>query len=185
MVSKKNSTFSKDLSIVALSVLIAVIMVKTKLLSGILLHTKDFEFIGSFIAGLFFTSIFTTAPAIVALGEMASVGSVFMTAFFGAIGAVIGDLIIFRFVRDNLSEHFYSIVGREKWWKKIRFIFRMKYFRWITFFIGGLIIASPLPDELSVGLLGFSKINTKQFIPISFIFNFIGILAIGLVAKSL
>ena len=51
--------------------------------------------------------------------------------------------------------------------------------------MGGLIIASPFPDELGIGLLGFSKMRTRWFVLLSFTFNFIGIFLIGLVAKTL
>ncbi len=69
--------------------------------------------------------------------------------------------------------------------KRIKLLLKLKFFRWLTFLAGGLIIASPLPDELGISLLGFSKMKTSWFIPLSFAFNFIGILLIGWVAKAL
>ena len=68
--------------------------------------------------------------------------------------------------------------------KRLRALFKMKFFRWFTFFLGGIIIASPLPDELGIGLLGFSKMKVSWFVPVSFVFNFIGICLIGLVARA-
>ena len=182
---RKNSLFAHDLSIVALSIIIAFVMIKTNLLTDILNATSTSRFIGSFVSGMFFTSIFTTAPALVALGEISKVGSIIYTAFFGAIGAVVGDLVIFGFIRDRLSEHFVLMVKHDKWWKRIRFVFKLKYFRWLTFLIGGIILASPFPDELGISILGFSKMRTTQFILISFVFNFIGIFIIGLLANSI
>lgn len=38
------------------------------------------------------------------------------------------------------------------------------YFAWLTPVIGAIIIASPLPDDLGVGLLSASKIKKWQFI---------------------
>jgi len=61
----------KDMSIIALSVLIAVILVKTEVLINILASSKELELFGSFIAGMFFTSVFTVAPATVVLVEIA------------------------------------------------------------------------------------------------------------------
>lgn len=180
-----NKNISQDVSIVTLSIVIALVMVKTNLLSDFLATISGFESLGSLIAGMFFTSIFTTAPAIVTLGEIASYGSIFNTAFFGAIGAVLGDLIIFQFVRDRLSEHFTGMMKNEKWWRRVHHVFKLKYFRWITFLLGGIILASPFPDELGISLLGMTKMKTKQFIQISFVFNFIGILIIGYIAKSI
>jgi hypothetical protein len=46
-----------------------------------------------------------------------------------------------------------------------------------------LIIASPFPDELGLMLMGLSKTNTKVFILLSFVLNFIGILVMGLLLR--
>lgn len=185
MSNQRKSFLSHDLSIVVLSIIVAFIMVKSELLIGLVYSTVGLKTFGSFIAGMFFTSVFTTAPAIVALGQIAKSGSIIQTAIFGAFGAVIGDILIFRLVRDNLAEHFLELMKHEKWWKRIYHLtFRLKYFRWFTFLIGGVIIASPLPDELGISLLGISRMKTKHFIPISFFFNLIGILTIGYLAKA-
>lgn len=184
MTLEKNNNFAVDLAIIVLSIVIAFIMVRTELFSEFLLKTSSFKIIGSLIAGLFFTSVFTTAPAVVTLGEIAKHNSLFETALFGAIGALLGDLIIFRFIRDRLSDHFMELMKHERWWKRVRMVFKLKYFRWITFLIGGIILASPFPDELGITILGFTKVKTKHFIPISFLFNFLGILCIGLIARA-
>ena len=181
----KNNSFLQDMAIIVLSIFIAVILVKTKFLIGILTSTKELKLLGSFIAGMFFTSVFTTAPAIATLGEIARTNSAVLVAIFGAMGAVIGDLIIFRFIRDKLSEHLLELAKHQGAGKKFKVLLKLKYFRWLTFLMGGLIIASPFPDELGIGLLGFSKMRTQWFILLSFAFNFIGILLIGLVAKTL
>ena len=179
-----NDAILQDIAIVTFSVLMALILVKTDVLVSILTKSSQLEMIGSFISGLFFTSVFTTAPAIVTLGEIAQVYSIFWTAVFGALGALIGDLIIFRFVKDRLSKHIIGLLKHGTGTKRIKVLLKMRTFRWITFFVGCLIIASPLPDELGVGLMGFSKTKTSFFAPMSFIFNFIGIVIVGLVARS-
>ena len=173
-----------DFLIIGASIGAAVFLLQSELLIRILTSTKEIEFIGSFIAGTFFTSVFTTAPAIVALGEIAHANSVLWTALFGALGAVVGDLLIFRFVRDRFSEHLLALLAHQGGRRRVRAMFQLKAFRWITFLLAGMIIASPLPDELAMSLLGFSKISASRFIPLSFVFNFLGILVIGLVAKA-
>ncbi|OGM98143.1 MAG: hypothetical protein A2735_00345 [Candidatus Yanofskybacteria bacterium RIFCSPHIGHO2_01_FULL_41_21] len=180
----KKNFLLQDFAIIVLSVLVAVTLVRTEVLVKLLTSTKELEILGSFIAGMFFTSIFTTAPAIITLGEIANANSVLLVAFFGGLGAIVGDLIIFRFVRDRLAEHLLELVKHQGTGKRFRVLLRMKYFRWFTFLLGGLIIASPFPDELGIGLMGFTKLRLSWFIPLSFTFNFIGILIIGLVAKA-
>lgn len=174
----------RDILAIGVSIGIAVFLVRTEALAAILTSVQGSELIGSFIAGLFFTSVFTTAPAIVTLGEIARTHALVPTAVLGAAGAVVGDLIIFRFIRDRFSEHVRQLVGHRGITKRIRLWFNLKFFRWASFFVGGLIIASPFPDELGISILGFTKIKTKWFISLSFIFNFIGIVLVGLIARA-
>ena len=175
----------QDVAIISFSILLAIILVKTNILTSVISSSQNLHYLGSFISGMFFTSIFTTAPAIAALGHIARDNSIVLTALFGAFGAVLGDIVIFQFIKDKLSEHLLELIGHNSIWKRTHTLFKLKYFRWLTFLIGGLLIASPLPDELGIGLLGFSKMKLIHFIPLSLFFNFIGIMLIGLVASSL
>ena len=184
MSAKSNSGFIKDIAIIALSILVALMLVRSDALVQLLTATVELEFVGSFIAGLFFTSVFTTAPAIVTLGEIAQESSIFLTAVAGSIGAVLGDLIIFRVVKDRFADHVMELIRTQGGKKRIKTLFRRGSFRWLTFLLGGMIIASPLPDELGVSLLGLSKMRVGGFVALSFIFNFIGIVMIGLAARS-
>lgn len=178
------SDLIRDLGTIILSILVAVILAKTGALEGLMTSTQGMRFIGSFIAGIFFVSVFTAAPATVALGEIAQSNSVITTAILGGFGALVGDLIIFRFVKDRVSQHFSYLVRVSKS-QRIVSIFKLKLFRWMIPFIGALIIASPLPDEIGVTMLGLSKMKNSYFILLSFILNSAGILIIGLIAKSL
>jgi hypothetical protein len=51
--------------------------------------------------------------------------------------------------------------------------------------VGALIIASPLPDEIGVGLLGLGKLNKLSFLATCYALNTVGILIIMLTAKAL
>ena len=174
----------RDLVLIVFSVFIAVILARTGALKDLITSTQEVRFIGSFIAGIFFVSVFTAAPATVALGEIAQSNSVIAVAILGGLGALIGDLIIFRFVKDRVSEHFSYLIKASKT-ERIVSIFKLKLFRWIIPFVGALIIASPLPDEIGVAMLGLSKMKNSYFILLSFVLNSAGILIIGLIAKAL
>lgn len=174
-----------DIAIIVLSVLVAVLLVRTNVLASFLASAGQMNIFGALIAGMFFTSIFTTAPAIAALGEISLFQGIFYTALFGAVGSMLGDLIIFRIVRDRFSEHVLEILTHQSIWRRFHLLFKRRFFRWITFFVGGFILASPLPDELGIAFLGFSKMRVKYFILLSFSFNFLGILLIGLAARLL
>ena len=185
MNNHRNNFLLQDVAIIILSVLVAVVLVRTEVVIKLLTSAKELEMLGSFVAGMFFTSIFTTAPAIVALGEIAQANAVIPMALFGGMGAVVGDLIIFKFIKNRLSEHLMELIKHQSGRKRLRVLFKLKYFRWLTIFLGGVIIASPLPDELGISLLGFSKMRTSLFMVLSFSFNFVGIALICLIAKSL
>ena len=148
----------RDLALVILSVFIAIILAKTGALKDLITSTQEVRFIGSFISGILFVSVFTAAPATVALGEIAQSNSVITVAIIGGLGALIGDFIIFRFVKDRVSQHFSYLI---KVSKSERFfsIFKLRLFRWIIPFVGALIIASPLPDEIGVAMLALSKMK--------------------------
>ncbi|MBA3733063.1 hypothetical protein H0W91_01670 [Patescibacteria group bacterium] len=174
-----------DIVIIIFSILMAILLVKSSTLQAVLDSAQGYKFIGSFIAGIFFTSVFTTAPAIVTLGKISQFNSIVTTAFFGALGALLGDLLIFRFVKDKFSEHILELVSHRKIGKRTRALFRLRLFRWMSFLVGGLIIASPIPDEVGISLLGITKMKTSLFIIISFSFNFLGILLIGFLARTI
>ncbi|MEO8637581.1 MAG: hypothetical protein ABI430_01625 [Candidatus Taylorbacteria bacterium] len=183
--NEKNSFFLHDIAIIVLSIFIAILLVQNNVIINFLSSTQELKLFGTFVAGFFFTSVFTTAPAIATLGEIAKGNSLLTTALLGATGAVLGDLIIFYFIRDKFSSHLVELLRHRRGGRRIGAILKLKLFRWVSFFIGGLIIASPLPDELGISLLGFSKMKMSWFIPLSFVFNFIGIVFIGLVARAL
>lgn len=172
----------RDLAIVALSVFVAVNLASSGAIERFLANTGNIVFLESFMAGIFFTSIFTVAPATVAIVEIAKSGTpLWELAIFGGLGAMVGDLLIFRFVRDRISEDIANLIGERKGrWLKV---LKLKSFRWVAALAGGIVIASPLPDEFGLTLIGFAHIKTKHFLPLSFLFNSIGILVIGILAR--
>ena len=184
MTDQEKKNLFQDSAIIALSVVVALVLAESDILINVLASSQKMEWLGSFLAGMFFTSLLTTAPATVTLGEIAQNNSLWLTALFGALGAVVGDLVIFRFVRDRFGEHLQELLQHRTSGRRFRALFKLKIMRWLTFLAGGLIIASPLPDELGISLLGFSKTKTLLFLPLSFVCNFIGILMIGLAARA-
>jgi len=173
----------RDLAIIVFSFIAAMIFVKTGTLKNILDSAQGLKFLGSFVSGIFFVSVFTAVPATVIIAELAKTDSIFLVALFGGLGALFGDLIIFKFIKDSLSEDFFYLIkksGSERFFS----IFKLKLFRWLVPFFGALVVASPLPDEIGLMMMGLSKMKTSLFVPISFALNSLGILAICLIAKS-
>jgi len=177
-----NKQILQDIVFVLISVTIATVAAKTGLITEIVRFFGGFPILGIFFAGLFFTSIFTTAPAIVLLGGFLMREDLLLVILVGALGAVIGDYFIFRFMRDRVADDIEYVIHATHEEKYIS-IFKKRIFRWMVPFIGALIIASPLPDELGIAMLGLSKTKSWNFVIISYFFNALGIALIGIVVR--
>jgi len=137
----------------------------------------------SFIAGIFFTSGMTIPAATTMLVALSRTQTIYLVAFFGALGALIGDFLIFRFIKDRIALYILEIV------KHIRFkLPSLPLPKWaikILLPIGGvLILASPLPDEIGLLLMGLTKTKSVYLFPLIFIVKFLGIMAIGTLSRA-
>lgn len=128
----------------------------------------------SFIAGIFFTSAFTIAPSSIALVRLAEMTPIPTVALWGALGALCGDLLLFFFIRDRFADDLRRSL-RPSFLKHILHSFHLGFMKWVWPILGALIIASPLPDELGLTLMGLSKTRLVFLIPISFAMNMLGI----------
>lgn len=185
---KQSATLARDAFYLTASIAIAYVLGKTDAVGVLVNQLHLSPILAALVAGLFFTSVFTTAPAIVALAEIALHNNLWLVALAGGFGALLGDVIIFRFVRDHVADDLLFLFNRIRAQKRMngskKSTTDTKAFRWLVPVIGALIIASPLPDELGITILGLSKIKMWQMIPLTFVFNTIGIVLIGLVART-
>lgn len=141
-------------------------------------------YFGAFIVGILFVSIFTVAPAIIVLYSLASTLNPLAVAVLAGLGAVIGDLIIFKFFKDKVFAEIKPIFEKIGWSHFLGRIFRTPFFSWLIPIFGAAVIASPLPDELGITILGISKVKTWQFILIAFLLNAVGIFIVVTIARS-
>ncbi|MEY4602107.1 MAG: hypothetical protein RL292_48 [Candidatus Parcubacteria bacterium] len=178
------TNLERDLLVIVISVFFAIGIVRLGVIQDIVSSIDELKIIGSFIAGFFFTSAFTIAPAAIALAEISQTTSPLLVAFWGALGSLVGDLVIFLFIRDRFADDVMEVLHTLKNEKKIKHFFKRGFFRWLSPLLAALIIASPLPDEFAIALLGISKVRMSIFIPISFVMSFFGILIVALVAGS-
>ena len=182
MLMQRKNNLANDIGVIITSIFVAILLVRTGTIENLVAQTNGLLFLQSFVAGLFFTSIFTTAPAIVALGSIVQGSSaIWPVAIWGALGALVGDLIIYRFSRDTLTSDIKALVSVHAR-KRLSHIFQLRLFRWFFALLGGLIIASPLPDELGLFLMGVTRVSKVTFVVVSYIFNFIGIVVIAMLA---
>lgn len=138
----------------------------------------------SLTAGLLFTSVLTTTPAIALIAELSPYIPAWKLALIGGAGAVAGDLLIFRFVRSPFVAYFVRAFTTPGMLRFGRALDRGPLW-WIPPLLGALVIASPLPDEIGLLMMGLSHIKTVPFMVLSFTMNAAGIFAIASIAHSL
>jgi hypothetical protein len=172
----------RDLIFVALSIILAILFIRSGAMSSILSTFSEFKILSSFVAGIFFTSIFTIAPASVALGEISHGLNPITLSLWGAFGALLGDLVIFFIIRDVFAEDLLGALKASKF-KKVLSHFHFGFLRWAAPLLGALAIASPLPDEIGLTLMGAVHMKTRYLIPIAFAMNFVGVYSITLFAS--
>lgn len=135
---------------------------------------KDYYIIASFISGIFFTSVFTLAPASITLIHIAQDSPISGVVVWGGLGAMCGDLVLFLFIKDRFAEDLKSVFKPSS----VKYFLKSLHFgfmRWLSPLIGALIIASPIPDEFGITLLGMSKVKVIVLIPLAFFMNMLGI----------
>jgi hypothetical protein len=174
--NKKSSALLEDVFYIFIGIVIAIVFSRSGLVDqvyGVLGNSV----LACFIAGIFFTSAFTIAPSSIFLVHIAQSLPLQTVALWGALGAVVGDLILFLFIRDKFAEDLLKSL-KPSFTKHIFKSFHLGFLKWFSPILGAFIIASPLPDELGLTLMGLSKTRLYILIPISFIMNMIGIKAI-------
>jgi len=164
----------RDLAMIFIGIVFALFLSSFGIIDYIISIFKDYYIISSFIAGVFFTSVFTLAPASITLIHIAQDSPIAGVVVWGGLGAMCGDLILFLFIKDRFAEDLKSIFKPSS----IKYILKSLHFgfmRWLSPLIGALIIASPLPDEFGITLLGMSKVKTIILVPLAFVMNMLGI----------
>lgn len=164
----------KNLTFLLLSILLTVFLSRFDFLSQTLFNLAHIPIIGSLIAGILYVSTSTVVLAILIILDLTKTISPIEISIVGGVGAVVGDIVFFRFFRKNLLREVTPIYDRFGG-QHITKLLNHKFIRWSLPIIGIIIIASPLPDEVGASLIGLTKINTYQFAILSLILNMLGI----------
>ena len=158
--------------------LIAYYLFNNELFSSIVSNLGSYQYLGEFVGGLLFSFGFTTPIAIAIFLKLVP-NNIFLASLIGGCGALIADLIIFKFIKFSFEDEFKKLRKERPFLfmkKNITSHLDPKISHYLTFAFAGFLFASPLPDEAAVLVLaGISKINVKTLAVISFIFNSIGI----------
>ncbi|MEM5879465.1 MAG: hypothetical protein QXU74_03165 [Candidatus Aenigmatarchaeota archaeon] len=189
----------KNLAAFIASLVLAYFVLKSDF--AILIEEKlgNFGYVSAFIAGMMFGFSLTVAPATAFLYSLGFQFNPLLVGALGALGTVLSDYLIFRFIKDRLMDEIKLLHQEVKYFlepatrpiskrlvpKDLRFRLWLwqrasqSKLKWFVPMIAGFIIASPLPDEFGVALFGAAKFDSKKFVPIAYLLNFIGIFTIA------
>lgn len=173
----------KNTAFLLLSLVVLFVFADSVVVKNFISKVGGLGYFGIFVTGLFFVSTFTVAPASVVLYFLSSQFHPAVIALVAGVGASFGDLLILKFLKDRVFVELYPLFTKMAG-RRVRRLFRTPYFAWLSPVVGILIIASPFPDEIGIGLLGVSKLKSWQFFLISFVCNALGIFVIVSLAKA-
>ncbi len=173
----------KDFGYILIGIFLAVIAVHTGVLDAFVRSLGN-DALASFVSGIFFTSIFTLAPASVALAHISLTAPIHEVALWGGLGAMLGDLLIFLFIRDKFTRDLTAAM-KPSFARHIVNSFHTGFMKWLGPLLGAAIIASPLPDELGLALMGLSRTRILVLMPVTFVMNVIGIYIVAMFAHTL
>ena len=164
-------------AIFVISLSIAWYLLKSGLLNNLVDRVLPVTFAAEILAGSFYTSLLTSPIAIAMLLILAQKQHPISLALIAGLGAALVDLMMVKFFRDNLNRDFNTIARQLKLDLINKFLKLLKL-DFLIPLIGALIIASPLPDELGLFMLGASRLKYYQVVLLTFILNTAGILLI-------
>lgn len=173
----------ENTALLVLSLILVFYLAQTPLLNNVIETAGKLSYFGAFVVGIFFVSTFTVAPALVVLYHLAETSlNPIEVAVLAGLGAMIGDYVIFRFVKDKVFEELKPVFDKLQP-PSVKILFHSPYFAWLGPLFGAILIASPLPDEVGVSMLGLTKLKQWQFFLITFVLNAAGILLTVLAAR--
>lgn len=183
---RKHSTKWKyrNTALLFLSLVVLFFVADTQIAHALIKEVGSYGYLGAFTVGIFFVSTFTVAPASIVLFHLAQDLNPGLIAISAGAGGVLGDLLIFKFLKDGVY-HELRPVFKKYGGSHMKALFKTRYFAWFTPVLGALLIASPLPDEIGIALMGLSRIKLWQFILLAFVLDALGILIIVLLARSI
>lgn len=168
---------TRNFIVLVVSVVLAVVFVRSGLVENLLLYIHDFYIVGALIAGFLLAFVLTVGPAAATLIGIAENVPVVVIALVGALGSVMANLVLFQFVKKEISDDFVAYFESTRM-KPLAEFLKLQAVRWILPVIGAIIVASPLPDEIGLAMIGVSKIKTIIFVPVMYLLHFFGILVI-------
>jgi membrane protein YqaA with SNARE-associated domain len=173
----------KHTTLALLSIWLFTLLIDSALVAAIFTYIERLGYVGGFIAGVLSVSFFTAAPAIILLVDLSNKVDAHVLALAWALGSTIGDWIVVRFYQERVF-HELAPVFRKLGMGALVKAMRHKYTAWMLFLAGAVVIASPLPDEAGIGLMGLSHLKRPYIIFMCFLLNLLGALVVILAVEA-
>lgn len=153
-----------------ISLIISLFLIRFIPATSIIHSLGDWGYIGVFVAGFLFTYSITASIGIVLLLLFGKSLPFVYVAGVASVGLVLGEYFIFitsRYIVKKVNEKKFP-----KFSNKVQHLLFTVGNRWLLVCIGVIILLLPIPDEIGVSFIGLSRINSFQFILLSFFLNF-------------
>jgi hypothetical protein len=178
----------KNIIFMAISFLFTYFILQLGPFYSVVLKLGEFGYTSALIIGFLFSFGFMTAPGAALFFLLGHHLNPFLMAAVGAFGAMISNFLIYYFVKYRAMEGIRYTVTHELKLEFSRFEFAVKkkvltswVFKESIPALTGLMLALPIPTEMIVSILwNMTKLETRNVLLFSYIFNFIGILFLGL-----
>lgn len=164
-----------NLILCAVGLIFTVFLAQRGWLEGILLVPGAYRYAIIAAAGVLFVTTFTAPIGGLMLAILVKQTPIWQVVLLSGVSAVLADLTILHALNIELLEEIEDIFN-EFHGKKLIHIFQSKMFRWTLPLLVILIIITPVPDDLAIGLLGISRVSTHKFALSSYLINSIGII---------
>jgi hypothetical protein len=149
---------------------------------------SGFGYIAVFIGGMLFSFGFTSAFGIAIIAAAAQDVHPILGALIAGFGAMLVDMTIFEFIRFSFDEELHVIRGTRAFVFLHKILhhqsFPQKLREYLLWSFAGIVIASPLPDEIGVMLVsGLSDLDPRRFAAFCFCCNVFGAFCILMLAR--
>jgi len=132
------------------------------------------SYLGIFIAGILLALGFSS-PFSIGFFITAKPENLFLAILIGGVGAVIGDMLIFKTIKFSFMDEFKELEKTEiikTIEKAVKHNKNILIRHYLLYIFGGIIIASPFPDEIGISMLaGLTTIKTSTIALMGFILH--------------
>lgn len=142
----------------------------------------DLGYVSAFFGGMMFAFGFGAPFGVALLATIADDVNILVAAAVGGVGALVSDYLLFKFIRMTFQDEIDKFRDSKAFALFNGLVMRRmppRFAYYLSIGVAGLIIASPLPDEVGVTLLAsITAVRERTFMVISFSLNTAGILAV-------